>query len=131
VFGAAPLIYYAPPIAYEATTYDAPPVYAEPPIAYRPPGSGAITLAPSPAATSTPNVIHYATGRYELRGDGVTTPYTWVWIPNPPPGPPDASVPEEPTPSRRSKVYRWTDEQGVIHFTDIRDAVPHAYRERE
>ncbi|MFQ5792614.1 MAG: hypothetical protein ACE5JI_19250 [Acidobacteriota bacterium] len=35
-----------------------------------------------------PSVIYYPHGRYELRGDGVTTAYQWVWIPNPPPPPP-------------------------------------------
>ena len=130
VFGAAPVIYYAPPVAYGAPIYDAPPVYDEPPIAYSPPASGAISLAPSPGA-STPNVVQYATGRYELRGDGMTMPYTWVWIPNPPPAPPDVSEPADPTPSRRSKLYRWTDEQGVVHLTDVRDAVPQTSRERE
>jgi hypothetical protein len=27
-------------------------------------------------------VVHYAHGRHELRGDGVSVPYAWVWIPN-------------------------------------------------
>jgi hypothetical protein len=130
VFGAAPLVYYAPPVAYGPTTYDVPPVYDEHPIPYGQPTGGAISLAPSPAAT-TPNVIQYSTGRYELRGDGMTVPYTWVWIPNPPPAPPDAAVPDDPRPSRRSKLYRWTDEQGVVHWTDAKDSVPQAYRGRE
>jgi len=38
----------------------------------------------SPRASTAANVVQYANGRYELRGDGVTTPYQWVWIPNPP-----------------------------------------------
>jgi hypothetical protein len=46
-------------------------------------------------ASSTPSVVQYPHGRYELRGDGVYTAYQWVWIPNapavppPPPPPPD------------------------------------------
>lgn len=31
-----------------------------------------------------------AQGRYVLRGDGITTAYQWVWIPNPPSTPPAA-----------------------------------------
>lgn len=73
---------YAPP----------PPLYAPPPVSYAP--APAYT-APAPAArttfrsaSSSVNVVQYANGRYVLRGDGVTTAYQWVWIPNPPPPPP-------------------------------------------
>src|SRR5262245_59025954 len=38
-------------------------------------------------------------GRYELRGDGVTTPYVWAWIPNPPPPPPPAAPPPAEPPA--------------------------------
>jgi hypothetical protein len=61
---AAPLVVRAPAV-----------VYAPPSVAY---------FTPPPTST----VIQYPHGRYELRGDGVTTPYMWVWIPNPPPPPP-------------------------------------------
>ena len=59
----------------------------------------------------------------------MTTPYTWVWIPNPPTAPPatlpmDDSVSDKSTPKRSSRLYRWTDEQGVVHVTDNREAVP-------
>ena len=81
-----------------------------------------------------PSVVQYPHGRYELRGDGTTVPYTWVWIPNPPPPPPPAGAPpappamEEPAPERHSQLYRWTDAQGVAHWTDRWDAVPPQYR---
>src|SRR2546427_5342754 len=41
-------------------------------------------VAPAPAPPPMPSVVEYPHGRYELRGDGVTAPYAWVWIPNPP-----------------------------------------------
>jgi hypothetical protein len=63
------------PLAY----YDAPPDY-------------------DPSAGGTPGVIEYPSGRYELRGDGTTTPYVWVWIPNPPSTPPDVAPQADPTP---------------------------------
>jgi hypothetical protein len=57
--------------------------------------------AASPATTTvvvtTPTgqrVVNYPSGRYELYGDGVQTPYYWVWIPAgttlPAPPPPPA-----------------------------------------
>src|SRR5262245_43604231 len=36
-------------------------------------------MAP-PAAAPTPDIIEFPEGRYELRGDGINTPYRWVWI---------------------------------------------------
>src|SRR5437867_2419595 len=87
-----------------------------------------------PAPPPMPSVVQYPHGRYELRGDGTTVPYTWVWIPNPPPPPPPAGAPpappamEEPAPERHSQLYRWTDAQGVAHWTDRWDAVPPQYR---
>jgi len=54
--------------------------------------------AASPATTvvvTTPQrTVNYPEGRYELYGDGKTTPYYWVWMPagaatpTPPPPPP-------------------------------------------
>src|SRR6266478_3991195 len=52
------------------------------------------TPAPAPAPRYS-NVVWYPHGRYELRGDGVTAAYQWVWIPNPPP--PPAAPPPAPT----------------------------------
>ncbi|PYN42952.1 MAG: hypothetical protein DMD95_15290 [Candidatus Rokuibacteriota bacterium] len=148
VVGAAPAFVYASPPAYYATPYYAPPVYYAPPASYdppttyySPPPSGTVSIAPAP----TQNVVQYPHGRYELRGDGVTVPYRWVWIPNPPPPPPAAPPPPAeppaappadapssgaPPPARQSQLYRWTDTLGVVHWTDRLDAVPEQYRAR-
>jgi len=50
----------------------------------------------APAAEVT-EVVH-PHGKYVLTGDGVTTPYRWVWIPNPPPAPPAGKPALAPTP---------------------------------
>ena len=73
-----------------------------------------------------------------MRGDVGATPYQWVWVPNPPPappaGPPAASpaplVPSEPPgPSTASTdIYRYTDDNGVINWTDRWDSIPEQYR---
>jgi len=127
------VVFYAPgPYAYGDYAYGA----------YAPPSYDLYTYAPPSLAPPPPmpTVIEYPTGRYELRGDGITTPYRWVWIPNPPPAPPAAPPPpdaptspappasRDPGPARQTTVYRWTDEQGVLHLTDRRDAVPARYR---
>jgi Domain of unknown function (DUF4124) len=139
----------------------APPPYVGGPAYYAPPAHyPPVQVLPAPPPTA--KVIRYPHGRYELRGDGVTAPYTWVWIPTPPappsppapaaaptPPPPPVEPPRErppsgkgsPTPAHRVKLYlgtgsppqsiplyRWTDEQGVVHWTDRPDAVPLRYR---
>jgi Domain of unknown function (DUF4124) len=117
---------YYPPPAYYASDYAPPPVYGSP-------GGGSVSVAPAPP---TPSVVQFPNGRYELRGDGISTPYTWVWIPNPPQAPPAAPPAppgEQPTsgngsPARHTQFYRWTDEQGVVHLTNQPDAVPAKYR---
>jgi hypothetical protein len=65
--------------------------------------------------------VEFPTGRYELRGDGITTPHTWVWVPAPPSQPPAG----EPS---RHQLYRWTDADGVAHWTDRLEIVPEQYR---
>jgi len=81
---------------------------------------------------------------YPLRGDGVTTPYVWVWIPKPPPVPsqPPAVIPPVPPPPvgsftpeggsdpspRRKGLFRWIDEEGIAHWTDQRESIPPRYR---
>jgi hypothetical protein len=61
--------------------YAAPaPVYAQPPVVY----------APAPPPPAIKREVVYAHGRHVLLGDGVTTPYRWVWVPNPPAGIPPA-----------------------------------------
>jgi hypothetical protein len=135
--GAFPVIFYAPPLgdfAPTPTDYGPPVTYdlpaASPPAAYT-----TMTVAPAPPPPAMSDVVQYPHGRYELRGDGVSTPYVWVWIPNPPPAPPAAAPgpPASPTavsppPERRSQVYRWTDERGVSNWTDRWDTIPARYR---
>jgi hypothetical protein len=135
VFYVGAPVYETAPAYYDPFTYAAPPVTYAPPVAYAPPDSR-ISLAPAPPPSApTPNVIEYPNGRYELQGDGVRIPYTWVWIPNPPPPPPAAPPPDPPTsqapaPSRAvdRPLYRWSDDQGVVHWTDRWSAVPEHYR---
>jgi Domain of unknown function (DUF4124) len=142
IVAAAPAVvyaapYYYPPPAYYPPAYYDPPVYSAP-VTYSPP----VSYAPAP----TSNIVQFSTGRYELRGDGVSSPYTWVWIPNPPtspppPPPPTATAPpaaepgggsasSSPAPARVGQLYRWTDKDGVVHWTDRLDAVPEQYRQR-
>jgi hypothetical protein len=106
------------------------------------------SLTPEP---SRPTVVEHPTGRYELHGDGMTTPYRWVWIPNPPPGPPapletpslGPSIPAPSTPPAalhppatphppgpRSEIYRWADDDGVAHWTNKLEKIPARYRPR-
>ena len=114
---------YAPPAYYAPPSYYAPPAYYDPPVSYAPPSRSTISVAP------VPNVVEYPNGRYVLRGDGTTTPYTWVWIPNPPPAPPASSpTPSDPPSRRPTSLYRWIDERGDIHLTDSPDAVPKKFR---
>lgn len=128
-----PVVVYTPPpvISYPSAQYAAPTYY--PPAVYS-----------TPSPPPTPSVVEYPTGRYELRGDGVGTPYRWVWIPNPPPAPPAEPPPpaapapaappvgpgasDDPSPPHHSQLYRWVDPEGVVHWTDRMDAVPRQYR---
>ena len=73
----APSAYSAP-----APTYSAPPAPVQQTYA-----------APAPAQ---PTVFQYPHGRYELRGDGITTTYQWVWISNPTIAPPPLGAPSAP-----------------------------------
>src|SRR5262245_24343059 len=109
---------------YYPSTYSAPPTQS---------------IAPPPPPPP-PSVVEHDAGRYELRGDGAATPYQWVWIPNPPPPPPSSppvAAPVPPVPSARpgpsvasDEVYRFTDDQGVIHWTDRWDSIPDRYRKQ-
>ena len=80
---------YAPP----------PPVSAPPPVIVALAPADAVRApagqATSQRASGSVNVVQYADGRYELRGDGVTTAYQWVWIPNPSPPPPPPPRPTQ------------------------------------
>jgi hypothetical protein len=145
VAGAPAVVYAAPPYgsAYYPPAYYDPAVSYGAPMSYSPPVSGAVSLAADP----TQNVVQFPTGRYELRGDGVSTPFTWAWIPNPPTSPPPAALTALPaapaaspvrepgsgrsqSPARVGHLYRWIDEQDVVHWTDRLDAVPEQYRSR-
>lgn len=122
----------------------APPVvvYGPSPVVYgdaQPVASIAAGPAP-PAPAPRPTVVEYPTGRYELRGDGVTTPYVWVWIPNPPSGPPpeleifapppaSSKAPsEERAPATKGAIYRWSDGEGITHWTNKPEKIPASYR---
>jgi hypothetical protein len=135
---------YGPPVGYSpamAPASAAPPVYsininnpapaAVQPAVYEP---AAIPAAPA-AAPSPQGVVEYEGGRYELRGDGMTVAYRWVWIPSPPSGPPGSTAMGAPTsgdlaPARRGTIYRWVDDQGVLHVTDRWQTVPQRYRDQ-
>jgi len=70
------------------------------------PSPAVVYSSPAPAPTYTqpqaPQVereVVFAEGRYILQGDGVSTPYKWVWVPNPPAppsGPPPSAPPQPP-----------------------------------
>jgi hypothetical protein len=131
-------VFVAPPIlGYGFSTYG----YAPPPAYYPPASIPPVTYAPSPTYAPRPEqkVVEFPNGRYVLHGDGITTPYRWVWIPNPPPAPPadePAAPPAVPAPAptsmpappRSLEFYRWTDDDGVTHFSDGLDRVPEPYR---
>jgi hypothetical protein len=130
----SPVVVYAPPpVVYGPTVIVESPVAPALPVAY-PPVATRVSVAPAPEPM--PRVVEHPTGRYELRGDGVATAYTWVWIPNPPSAPPapEVAAPAAQSPSgarlpaRRTQVYRWTDAEGVEHWTDRRDLVPEQHR---
>jgi hypothetical protein len=127
---------------YPAVAY-APYVYAPAPMTYYQPS--AVLVTPPVSAPPFPTVIEYPNGRYELWGDGITTPFRWVWIPKPPPGPPEqpppaaSPPPEPPRPPKPSAerppppprtIYRWTDEEGVSHWTDQLENIPERVRSR-
>ena len=166
-FGAGTFVgVYAPPLAIGSDPgygpmedptagYGAPPIYGAQPVYAQPVNTVYATPAapPMPPPPPMPTVVEYPMGRFELRGDGMTSPYNWVWIPNPPPPPPVAAptggpfyappgaaygppgpVLSEDRPSldrpsfSSRRLYRWTDENGVINVTDRLDAVPLKYR---
>ncbi len=60
-----------------------------------------VVMLPVPTAT----VVRYPNGRYELRGDGASVPYYWVWVPYqlaaapPPPPIPSGAIPPTTLPA--------------------------------
>jgi hypothetical protein len=71
----APSPWYGYPVTYVGAPYA---------VAYYAPGVSASVAATGGTAVAWTGsrVVHYPHGRYELRGDGVSVPYVWVWIPN-------------------------------------------------
>jgi hypothetical protein len=133
------VVIYGAPYAYwpyyDMSLYSQPLAYAPSPThvaSYTPPVNNTLSL--SPPSPPTPSVVEFPTGRYELRGDGMTQPYRWVWIPKPPTAPPvelSSSAPPasvEPGSTHHTPLYRWTDEQGTVYYTDRLSAVPDRYR---
>lgn len=112
------------PLRHPAVVVGGLPYYVGPPLLLEPVVAEPQVVVPIPERVAAPpppepEVIRYADGRYELRGDGIAVPYRWVWIPQPPP-PPGAA--------RDVKLYGWTDESGTIHVTDRLDKVPARHR---
>jgi hypothetical protein len=117
---------YAPTESYgPSVTYVPVPVYQSPAM-YGQPADSTISL--ESGLPPMPSEVPFPNGRYVLRGDGITLPYKWVWIPNPPSTQPAAPQPAEPAAPSGARLYRWVDDQGVLHFTQGRDSVPERYR---
>src|SRR5262245_42285227 len=108
-------------------------------------GPGPSAATPAPAPFPTASLIDYSTGWYQLRGDGITSAYQWVWIPKPPIAP--VAAPEPPAPPRapesaqapaaeppargdRGPAYHWTDDRGVETWTNRLDRVPKRFRDQ-
>jgi hypothetical protein len=123
-----PSVETSPPVVtVSPVIYASPIVYVSQPIA----SSQPTPLPAAPPSEPLPRVVEHPTGRYELRGDGVATPYVWVWLPDPPPAPPAApqAPPDEPPRSAgRAKTYRWTDENGTLFLTNRLEEIPEPYR---
>ena len=82
-----PYGYPVRPYAYPYYPYPYYPYpYYPPAVAYRAP-------SPPPAAPVQREVV-YPHGRYVLKGDGVSEPYQWVWVPNEPTAPPAPPAPQ-------------------------------------
>src|SRR5215469_18429547 len=60
-----------------------------------------VALILSGCATTEPGTVTYPEGHYKMYGDGINTPYYWVWIPN---GVSEASVPAPPPIPTRAAV---------------------------
>jgi hypothetical protein len=123
--GYAPSLFYAPYASPEPTVVYQPIVVYSQPSEFAPSPSMELGLPPMPS------VIPYPDGRYVLMGDGINSAYRWVWIPNPPSAPPEKSPPAVapgPAAARAGVLYRWVDDQDVVHYTQGWDAVPERYR---
>ena len=74
-----PAYAYPPPVY----TYTSPPTYVQP-VTSTPQVGGYTSLDTTPIQRE----VVYPHGKYVLYGDGVTQAWQWVWVPNPPPAPP-------------------------------------------
>jgi hypothetical protein len=138
--GPSPFWYSSPLYSSPPVVYPPPPVYIAPQFVYQAPPPAAYYPS-APSAPPGPRVVEFPTGHYELRGDGVATPYSWVWVPKPPSAPPGAppvpSAPDAPpvgpssrpaAPAPSKTIYRFTDDNGVTVLTDDINKVPDRYR---
>jgi hypothetical protein len=107
------------------------------------PVAGPVAFAPV-ASPPIASLVEYPQGWYQLRGDGVSAPYAWVWIPRPPP--PPAAVPEAPAPPpsppaaekseplgsgpRIGDTFHYTDDEGVTTWTNRPEKIPGRFRGR-
>jgi hypothetical protein len=136
-FVGTPSVVVQVPVATEVVDASTTIVYASPamPAATAPP---AVSVA---SALPTPTLVDLPGGWYQLRGDGVTMPYSWVWIPKPPPAPADPATssygsdgpPRSAEPSARDgrgSAYHWTDDRGVTTFTNRLDRIPKRFRDQ-
>jgi len=134
-----PFSYYSSSFDYSSPMDDAPaPAYYPPPMYSGPPAyAPAVPTAYAPPPPQPPRQqdvdpmqrdVVFPSGRYVLRGDGIETPYTWVWIPNPPTAPPGGAAPGSGARDAERAVYAWTDGSGVTTWTDRLSRVPPEYR---
>jgi len=125
--GSSSVIMTAPP----PVIVDISPVFYAPSPAWV---SGAEIALTAPASLPTQTLVDHGTGWYQLRGDGMTTPYTWVWIPKAPaaPSPPTepARLAESNVRDHRAEAYQWTDERGVTTWTNRLEKVPRRFRDQ-
>ena len=68
---------YAPPAVFPSPAVISRPVAFAPAVNAR--------AWPAPATPALSREVVYAHGRYVLYGDGVSRPFQWIWVPNPPP----------------------------------------------
>ena len=126
--GGSSVIVTAPALPVVVET--SPVVYAPPPM-WAP---AAPVALPAPATLPMPTLVDHPSGWYQLRGDGATTPYTWVWIPKPPASPASSSEPAPLADSnvrdRRGEAYHWTDDRGVTTWTNRLEKVPKRFRDQ-
>jgi hypothetical protein len=136
--------FYGYPYGYSPPYGGYPPSYGDYPVAYDLPAASQVAHDPPPLLYTPsavrevppvppppmPEVVEFSTGRYQLRGDGSGTAYSWVWIPNPPTAPPTDAQGIPPAQPPHARLYRWTDDQGVVHLTNVWDEVPPQYRQQ-